>query len=130
MTHVFRAAAIKQLDEATQRAGLPLEWVMDAAGRETTRVILEREPNLRSALIVCSNQTAHRTLRRGHRAQGRTDAGRVPWSAHVCQYNQQYGHGSGWDGRRAERGDRGADRARAERVGCLEARRVLARCGR
>lgn len=53
MTHVFGAAAIKQLDEATQRAGLPLEWVMNAAGRETARVILEREPNLRSALIVC-----------------------------------------------------------------------------
>ena len=53
MTPVFRAASIKRLDQATEQAGLPLEWVMDAAGRETARVILEREPNLRSALIVC-----------------------------------------------------------------------------
>ena len=53
MTRVFRTAAIKQLDEATEQAGLPLEWVMDAAGRETARVILEHQPKLRSALIVC-----------------------------------------------------------------------------
>ena len=53
MTHVYRAAAIKQLDEAVERAGVPLEWVMDAAGRETARVILEHQPGLRSALILC-----------------------------------------------------------------------------
>ncbi len=53
VTYVYRTAAIKQLDKATEQAGLPLEWVMDAAGRETARVILEREPNLRSALILC-----------------------------------------------------------------------------
>ena len=53
MTHVFRAAAVKRLDDAIERAGLPLEWVMDAAGRETARVTLNGEPQLRSALIVC-----------------------------------------------------------------------------
>ena len=33
VTLVYRAVDIKQLDEATERAGLLLEWVMNAAGR-------------------------------------------------------------------------------------------------